>query len=708
MDNTIDKEIGAADGPFDVDEDGTDVAGFPRRFARSRRFSLGAPRDFTVSPDGRRVLFTRTGGGLDPLSRLWLHEDGRERLLADPSALADGTGIPDAERARRERAREQSAGIVSYATDRETRLAVFALGGALWAARTDGTAPFRLPTAGPAVDPRPSPDGRHVAYVSGGALHVASIAGEELLRLVPEEAEVTYGLAEFTAMESMGRSRGYWWAPDGRALLVARVDPTPVPVWYLADPADPAKAPHPVRYPAAGTTNAEVTLSVVTLDGRRTEVTWDRAAFEYLATADWDAHGPLIGVQSRDQRQLRVLAVDPETGATGTAGERHDPAWVELVPGTPARTRSGALVEPLESRHTRRLGIDGRPVTPEGLHLDAVLGTDGERVLFTAWEDPTECHVWSYEPGPGLTRLSREPGRHTAVMGGPTVVLDSRTPDGHTVTVLRDGEPTGSIASFVADPLLAPRPEFLTLGERELPGMLFLPSWHKAGTGKLPVLLCPYGGPGVRLVVRERAWWTCVARWFAEQGFAVLIVDGRGTPGRGPAWEKAVHGDQLTPVLEDQVDALRAVCARYPDLDPGRVGIRGWSFGGTVAAAAVLRRPEVFHAAVSGAAPTDQRWYDTHWKERFLGHPDEEPENYARSSTIGDAPLLRRPLLLVHGMADDNVAVAHTLRMSAALLAAGRPHAVLPLVGSTHMTAEDTTENLLLFELDFLKRALER
>ncbi|MCC3772586.1 prolyl oligopeptidase family serine peptidase, partial [Streptomyces sp. UNOC14_S4] len=552
-----------------------------------------------------------------------------------------------------------------------------------------------------------SPDGRHVAYVTGGALHVMTLAGEELLRVAPEAPEVTYGLAEHVAAESMGRHRGHWWAPDGSALLVARVDPTAVPLWHLADPADPAKRPRSSRYPFAGSTNAGVTLYVVALDGRRTEVTWDRTAFEYLATADWDAHGPVIGVQSRDQRVFRLLAVDPATGTTEPLHERRDPAWVELVPGTPARTASGTPVVPWERNDTRRLRI-GDFLTPEGLQVAEVLGTDGERVLFTGWDSPFERHVWVYDPEHGLARLSREPGVHTAVMGGPIVVLDSLTPDGQKVTVLCDGEPVGTIGSLTADPLVAPRPEHLTLGERDLPGLLFLPSWHEPGTRKLPVLLCPYAGPGIRLAVRARTWTACVAQWFAEQGFAVLVVDGRGTPGRGLAWEKAVRGDQLTPVLEDQTDGLRAAAAHCPDLDLERVAIRGWSFGGTVAAAAVLRHPDIFHAAVAGAAPSDQRLYDTHWKERFLGHPDEEPGNYVRSSTIHDAPLLCRPLLLVHGMADDNVAVAHTLRMSAALLAAGRPHTVLPLTGVTHTNGAGTAGHLLLFESAFLKKALNR
>ena len=160
-------------------------------------------------------------------------------------------------------------------------------------------------------------------------------------------------------------------------------------------------------------------------------------------------------------------------------------------------------------------------------------------------------------------------------------------------------------------------------------------------------------------------------------------------------------------MLDDQAEALEAAAALRRELDPAKVGIRGWSFGGFLAALAVLRRPDVFHAAVAGAPVTDQRLYDTHWRERHLGHPDQHPEAYDRCSLIGDAASLTRPLLLIHGLADDNVFAAHTLRLSAALLAAGRPHEVLPLPGATHRVSDDAAaENLLWHELGFLRRAL--
>jgi dipeptidyl-peptidase-4 len=208
--------------------------------------------------------------------------------------------------------------------------------------------------------------------------------------------------------------------------------------------------------------------------------------------------------------------------------------------------------------------------------------------------------------------------------------------------------------------------------------------------------------------MRVSAGWFYTAQWFAESGFAVVIADGRGTPGRGPVWDKTVLHDTLSGPVEDQVIALHAAAAYCPDLDLDRVGIMGWSAGGTLAAAAVLRRPDIFHAAIAGAAVTDKRLYDTHWQERYLGHPDEFPEVYDQTSLIHDAAKLVRPLLLVHGLADDNVVAAHTLRLSSALLAAGRPHQVLPLSGATHRPSNTAAvEGMMRHQLHFLTESLK-
>ena len=693
---------------------GMPSSSLPRQLARTRRFRLGAPDHFTLAADGGTVLFLRSRAGDDPVTCLWALDvrDGRERLLADPDGLTGGAAerLPEAERTRRERARDEGSGIVSYAADEAAGLAVFALSGDLWTVQIASGLSRRLTTAGAVVDPRPDPTGQRIGYVCGGALRVAEADGSADRAIAePSGPDVSFGLAEHVASESMGRHRGYWWAPDGTRLLVARVDTAAVERWYISDPAEPAQPPRAVRYPVAGTANAEVTLWIIGLDGTRTQVRWDIEAFEYVPAAGWDDHGPFAAVQSRDQRTVRVLGIDPADGTTRVLAEQRDKYWVQLVRGLPARTGDGSLIGHADLGGTRHLTVGGETVTPPGLQLREVLGVDRDEVLFTASTDPTQADLWSYCSSDGARKLTAEPGVHSGVRRGGTLVHAARTPDrpGSRVTVERPGHPDVMIESLAQRPVLEVHATPLVLGPRELRAELFLPSWHRPEGGKLPVLLDPYGGPAGQKVAAMQGWLQLTSQWFAEQGFAVLVADGRGTPGRGPVWEREVYGDVLGPALEDQVAALTEAARSHLELDLGRVGIRGWSFGGSLAALAVLRRPDVFHAAVAGAAPTDLRLYDTHWRERFYGHPDRYPERYEAKSLLHEAPNLTRPLLLIHGLADDNVFPANTLRLSAALLAAGRPHEVLPLTGATHRVSDETAdENLLWHEVHFLRRHL--
>ncbi|HYN75007.1 MAG TPA: DPP IV N-terminal domain-containing protein, partial [Candidatus Limnocylindria bacterium] len=265
-----------------------DQDSFPRRMARTQRFTLGTPRSLTLSPDGLRVVFVRSRSGTERTGLLWSMDraSGHEQLLVDPAALlgADSTeDLSAEERARRERMREGGAGITSYSTDKEVRLAAFALSSRLFVADLVAGGARELPVAGPVIDPRMSPDGSRVAYVANGGLHVVSTHdGSSRTLAEPDGPHVTWGLAEFVASEELERFRGHWWLPDSAGLLVARVDESPVTTWWVADPAHPENDPYPHRYPAAGTPNAEVTLWRIGLDGSRTELGWDRAGFPYL------------------------------------------------------------------------------------------------------------------------------------------------------------------------------------------------------------------------------------------------------------------------------------------------------------------------------------------------------------------------------------------------------------------------------------------
>jgi dipeptidyl-peptidase-4 len=613
-----------------------------------------------VSPDGSRVLFLRSASGEDRRHILWRLDlaTGTETRLADPAELLGGgdEDLPAEERARRERSREQAGGVVGNATDADVRVAAFALSGRLFVADAVTGETRELDTAHGVIDPRPDPTGQHVAYLSGDTLRVVGVDGTGDRTLAqPAGPDQACGVAEFIAAEEMGRSRGYWWSPDGTRLLVAFTDKSPVRRFHIADPANPESAPNVVAYPAAGTDNVEVRLAVVSLDRddiSRVEVDWHGGELPYLVTAHWSAAGPpLIALQSRDQKRLEIRSVDPDTGATELLATETDDVWVEVAPGVPAWTPDGRLVRIGVSQGGYRLVVDDKEVTPPSLQVRAVLdvgGTVGTDILFSATEsDPTQVHVYRYDDA-GVTRVSTSDGVHGAVRGGITTVLTSWTLErsGVAVDVLRGtgdvAERVAGIDSLAVDPGITPNVRLLTLGERELRAALVFPTGYEPGSGTLPVLVDPYGGPHAQRVLATRNAYLG-AQWLADQGFAVLIADGRGTPGRGPDWDRQVAFDLAGVTLTDQVDALSAAAEQFADLDLSTVAIRGWSYGGYLAALAVLRRPDVFHAAIAGAPVTDWRLYDTHYTERYLGHPDEKPEVYAANSLIDDAPNLARP-----------------------------------------------------------------
>ncbi|MEV8308503.1 prolyl oligopeptidase family serine peptidase [Streptomyces flavidovirens] len=701
---------------------------FPRQHARTQRFTLGAPRAFTVSPDGTRVVFLRSSSGTDRANRLWvldLEGGAQERIAADPGELLGGAveRLSAQERARRERSREGSAGIVGYAVDSAVELAAFTLSGRLFTAELRAGTARELPARGPVLDPRPSPDGLHVAYVAGGALRVIGAEGDGDRALAePEDENTTYGLAEFVAAEEMARSRGFWWSPESDRLLVARADDAPVTRWWISDPAQPERAPARVAYPAAGTPNAEVRLFLYGLDGdggERTEVVWDRGRYPYLARVHWsEAGAPLLLVQARDQRSQLYLAVDPGTGATRTVHVDEDAVWLDLFDGVPVWAPDGRLVRIADEGGARVLTVGDRVLTGPQLQVRAVLDVSDGDVLVSASAgaeaaapEVGEVHVYRVNEL-GVERVSEGPGVHSAVRSGAVTVLASARPEssGTVVQVLRDGKREAVVASYAEEPVLRAGVRLVEGGARRIPCAVLLPAGYEDGDGPLPVLMDPYGGPHARrAVAAHNAHLT--SQWFADQGFAVVVADGRGTPGHSPGWEKAVR-DAFTLTLDDQIEALHALAADFP-LDLGRVAIRGWSYGGYLAALAVLRRPDVFHAGIAGAPVTDWRLYDTHYTERYLGDPGVRPEVYAANSLVTDEGLSQpadsphRPLMIIHGLADDNVVMAHSLRLSSALLAAGRPHEVLPLSGVTHMTPqEEIAENLLLLQVDFLKRSL--
>ena len=642
--------------------------------------------------------------------------------------------------------------------------------------------------AGPVLNPRMSPDGKRVAYATGSAVVVVDVqtaVANAVFTVSPQDREtMRAGLAEFAAGEEMDRYDGFWWGPDSRTLLVECFDSSPEPVWTISDPADPAARGIQHRYPRALTENAVVDLFAVRLgdDGTSVQKTamidWDNVAYEYLAVVDWQAERPVLRVLDRLQQHEQILRVAmPAENEWGdlraldgnvmallpveVIAEHHNDQWIDLVGGTPCVTPSGAVVCSVNDMEadTNRLSVDGRVFTPAGWQVREVLDAGTDDVLCVVqrtaeraaevpeqWADSTaeryhdarsfDIVTISYADG-SVRAVSDEPGVWRASRRGDGLVVWGRTMDS-AKAVMRlsygaEGARTGhDVCNVAAEPDFVPNVRFVRLGERKLFTAIVAPSASSrfAGAAELPVLMHPYGGPGHQEVVMSRAAYLD-AQWWADQGYLVVIADGRGTTGRGPVWDREVYLQMKRVSLADQVDAVHALAGAVDELnrmggaaegcefgghddaarplpkpDLERVAMIGWSYGGFLSALAVLDAPDTFAAACAGAPPTDWTLYDTCYTERFLGL---DPQVYADNSIVLDAPKLVRPLMLIHGFADDNVTIAHSLRLSQALMEAGRPHTFLPLTGITHLTNDpDVARNLLILQRDFLSDALAR
>jgi dipeptidyl-peptidase-4 len=631
---------------------------------------------------------------------------GVERELLDPRALnTDLSELTAAELRQRERAREGASGVTSYACNRDITRAVTVLGGSVVIIDLI-TGDATMPAIEPGVfDVRLSPDGNTISYLRGTSLCVSSLTGDERVIASDSNETISWGNAEFIAAEEMGRFRGYWWSPDSQSIAACRVDVSPINVWHIADPAHPELPATEHRYPAAGTPNASVSLhiiSIATATATPVELAGD---WEYLNTVSWNSAGLIAQTQTRDQKRIDIHSIDASTGKATIVFTDTDDAWVELVSGVPALQQDGSLITCADREGSRRLLVNGSAVTPTTMQVRSVVSV-GDSIVFMANEitTPWQLDAWAYRNGL-LEQITQSHGvasvsgsRSCYVSRISTLDTERAQFTVHTPTT------THNVTSLAETSLVQPNVRIMSVGPRGIPVAILLP--RDGLSTKLPVLFDPYGGPHAQRVVASRAAYNS-SQWFADQGFVVVIVDNTGTPGKGSEWERGVMNDLAEPVLDDQVEILRDLNDLEPRADTSRVGIRGWSFGGYLAALAVLRRSDLFHAAVAGAPVTDWRLYDTHYTERYLGNPAIDASAYEATSLFNDAEHLQQPLLLIHGLADDNVVAAHTLQLSSALLAAGKPHEVLPLSGVTHMTPQEViAENLLLHQLEFLQRHL--
>lgn len=708
---------------------------FLEQYTVTYRFNQGHPGAFRITPEGDAILFLRSGPR-SFVNDLFVFDvaSGQERVLLTAEQVLNGAEeeLSAEERARRERMRMASRGIAGFDLSPDGRTLLVPLSGRLFLvnrarAGQEGSVRELASSAGFAVDPRFSPDGTKIAVVRSGDVYVIDVASGAERRITTRRNEqIEYGSAEFVAQEEMTRFEGYWWSPDSRQLLIQETDVSGVERMHILDPVHPEQEAHESPYPRPGRPNAVVRLALAPATGGALRyVDWDRVRYPYLATARWSAGAPItILVQDRAQQEEVLVAIDPSTLAQSTLLTERDAAWLNLDQDVPRWIGDGQqFLWTSEREGEWRLELrarDGslvRTLTPAGLGYHGLLAVDeaSGRAWVSASSEPTEMHVYRVAlDGTGEPeRLTTEPGMHEGVVArsGAVWVHTSRTLSRarSSVVTRADGSEVGSIRTLAEAPPFEPSVTIEQVGERRFRAAIVRPRNFQEGV-RYPVLVHVYAGPGVGYVSADRDRWL-LNQWFADHGFVVVTFDGRGTPGRGRDWERAIRGDFISVPLEDQVAALQACLAAHPELDGERVGIYGWSFGGYFSAMAALRRPDVYRAAVSGAPVAEWRDYDTHYTERYLGLPEAVGEDgpYRRSSVLTYAAQEgeQRPLLIIHGTADDNVYFSHAIKMSDALFRAGRAHEFLPLAGFTHMVPEPTAARRLQTRIiDFFAASL--
>jgi dipeptidyl-peptidase 4 len=707
-----------------------------RALAQTRTFYLGTPTHPTISADGKAVVFLRSAAR-DPKQSLYEMgiDTGSVRELVSPDALLSGpeTLSPE-ERVQRERRRVRTTGLTSFElSDDGTKVLVTLSGRAFVVDRASGKA-RPLPTgSGAVLDPRWSPDGTRVAYVRDDDIYTIHLASGREVRVTRGGSErITHGLAEFIAEEEFDRARGLWWSPDGGRILYEEADTRGVDILSIADPMHPEQLPQHIAYPRAGHANASLRFGIVAASGEPTTwVQWDRTRFPYVAQASWPEGGPpLLYVLDRPQQVGQLLAIDAASGRTRTLVEERDAAWLNVDSSVPRWLRDGTgFLWSREGTDDWRLelrdpnGAFVRELLPPGFGYMSVADVDEKTrtAVVIASDDPTREEAWAvsldgrFAPkhlsqGHGVVwptfgkRHDRYVSQEASLTAMPRWMVRSL-----------DGSTAREIPSVAESPPSLPAVEIAQIGEEHVRVALVRPSDFRADATarrRYAVLDAAYAGPGFT-VVKQSALAFVRAQWMADATQAVVVaIDARGTPRRGRDWERALWKKVGSVPLEGHIAALRALGVKYPELDVSRVGVYGWSFGGYFAALAVLRRPDVYRVACAGAPGVDWRDYDTAYTERYLGLPEENSAAYDDASLLSYArkpvaPSLARPLLLVHGTADDNVWFVNAVKLADALERGQRPFEFFPLGGTTHVLRDpDLYQAVYLREARLLRDAL--
>jgi dipeptidyl-peptidase-4 len=677
---------------------------FFKDLAETRDYTLGQPVAAKFTPDGKSVLFLR-GGARDPVLRLYAFDiaTGQERELITPQAVLGSAAetLSPEEKARRERARVSTRGFTRFELSKDGSRLIVSLSGKLYMLNLPDLKAVELPGQG-WIDPRLSPDGQYLAAVAKNDVHVINLSTLAVKQVTTGATDaVHHGVAEFVAQEEMDRREGYWWSPDSTHIVYQENDESGVETRFIADPLHPEAEPQTFFYPRAGTANTKVRLGIIARDGGETRwIAWDTDAYPYLARVVWEEKAaPLtVLVQNRAQQKQVLLSVDTATGQSKTLLTETDKAWLNLdnsdIPtwlpdGSHflwSTERNGAWQVELRKAN----GKPVRFITPRTFTYRGLLSVDDTKgvVYVRGTTDPRENHVWAFPLNGGTGRqLTIAPGSHSAVFAKDhsAYVHSYHLRDGKMGADIVSGSTVTALPAVVETPPALPVVELAKVGKHNLDAAIIRPREYTAGQ-KYPVILYVYAGPTAKRVSAPlRSYF--LDQWMADQGYIVVRIDNRGTPGYGRDFERVIRGNFIDVALNDQIEALQTLANTYPEFDMSRVGVTGWSFGGYFAAMATIRRPDVFRSGVAGAPVVTWENYDTHYTERYLGMPGEAPDGYRVSNVTSYVNELQRPLLLIHGLTDDNVYAQHTLQLIDALFMAGKPYEFMPMLG-THMISD--------------------
>ncbi len=649
------------------------------------------------SPDGKRFAYTQNG-------KLHVYEAARreDRAILDWKTLEDAAvKVPPAARFDWENRRVTEQPI-QWAPDNRSLLAY--AGGDVFLLRLEAGGWTQLTaTAEAERDPKLSPDGKQLAYRLHHDLYTMNLAGERKSRRLTRDGSATLlnGELDWVYPEELELGTAYWWSPDSKSIAYLQLDTSRELIHPHVDLLELFARAEPQRYPKAGTPNPEVRLGVIAASGGDTK--WmdlgelrDRLLGRVYWTPDSSA---LFALRlNRVQTEAQLLSADVRTGASRTVIEEKDPHWFNIGDEFRWLAKRKQFLWSSErsgSRHLYLYGMDGREaaqLTSGDWEVTEVVQADeaGGRVMFLSTEQsPLERQVYSVSLAGGeRRRLTQEKGTHTASFSpGGEYWVDVFSSAGEPArAVLRDAAGNQVAAIAQAKPVeydLRPT-EFLTFKGKD--GTLFHARMLKPagfdGSKKYPVIVMIYGGPHAQTV---RDQWAGVT-WdqaLAQRGFVIWQMDNRGSGGRGHKWESAIARHFGRQELEDQKEGV-AHLVSLGFVDPKRVGITGWSYGGYMTLTALLHAPDVFKAGISGAPVTDWRHYDTIYTERYMGLPGENPEGYRDSSPVNFAGNLKGKLMLVHNYGDDNVLYQHNLQMQVALQKAGKQYELLVYPQKAH------------------------